>query len=185
MLACSLHSLALPSVSCVDFAINMHTAHGIPVALAYSSAVQQFQSLRASYEISLNAAQAELEAHGLVWPTEFSPIDRLVRAEDRNIADVLKDGYRPAAAEANLDIPLRSIGSMGSSSSSSLAASSTPSTRLLNPEQAKPKAWSQGKDYLAGRKASSAAGGSGSRASVPAVTGEARPDDLFGLGPSS
>ena len=171
------------SNSCVDFAINMHTAHGIPVALAYSSAVQQFQSLRASYEISLNAAQAELEAHGLVWPTEFSPIDRLVRAEDRNIADVLKDGYRPAAAEASLDIPLRSIGSLASSSS---LATSTPSSRLLNPEQAKPKAWSQGKDYLAGRKASSAAGGSDSRAaSVAAVTGEARPDDLFGLGPSS
>lgn len=123
-----------PDGSTVAFILNLHQVHEIPLALAYQTGISQFQSLRASFEVSLHAAQVELEAHGFTWLTEFSSLDRLTRAEDQNILKVLKDKDRPGAST----VVAGAASGSGSSFSSLLAsASSTDSPQ-----------WTQGKAYF-------------------------------------
>ena len=72
--------------------MSLHTSHNIPVNVAYSTGVQHFRSLRASHETANHAAQVEAEAYGSTFPTEFSPLDRLQRAQDKALSSVLTDG---------------------------------------------------------------------------------------------
>lgn len=127
--------------SCVAFVLNLHQAHGIPLALAYQTGISQFQSLRASYEVSLHSAQVEMQTHGFEWPTEFSSLDRLTRAEDQNILNVLKDKNRPGVNAAVTS----------SASGSGISAGS-----LLNPSipRERPQ-WTSGRSYFGGKLPSS------------------------------
>jgi hypothetical protein len=127
----------IDAFSCVAFVLNLHQVHGIPLALAYQTGISQFQSLRASYEVSLHSAQVELESHGFEWPTEFSSLDRLSRAEDQNILNVLKDKDRPGVNAAT----------------SASASGSGPSTSsLLNPQPTRTEPqWTSGKAYFGGK----------------------------------
>lgn len=124
----------------MEFILNLHQAHEIPLGLAYQTGISQFQSLRASYEISLHAAQVELETHGFKWPTEFSSLDRLTRAEDANILKVLKDKDRPGANAASVK---------------SATGRGTQAAGLLAPAQpAETSQWTGGKAYFDGVQSS-------------------------------
>lgn len=97
------HLIRTSHNSTVDFIVNLHEVHGIPLALAYSAGISQFQSLRATHEIATLSAQAEMRSHGFTWPTEFSDIDRLERAEDNHLTAIARErsgkgaGAGPAA----------------------------------------------------------------------------------------
>lgn len=86
----------------------------------------------------LHSAQVEAQAYGSTWPTEFSALDRLKRAEERNMLDVLKD-------KDIADTALRRTG--GSVVSESRSGS------LLDPIRPMPQGWSEGTQYLQGKRA--------------------------------
>lgn len=143
----SSRSIALPH-SVVDFVINLHQIHQIPLSLAYSSGVSQFRSLRASHEVALQAAQTEMQAHGHEWPTEFSAIDRLSRAEDRNLLEVLKN------SESGTSDNAAALSGQASSSATTATATSGPIAKggsLLAPTPARQREWTQGTAYLQGK----------------------------------
>ena len=82
-----------------------------------------------------------MQTHGFEWPTEFSSLDRLTRAEDQNILNVLKDKNRPGVNAAV----------SGSASGSGTSAGS-----LLNPSipRERPQ-WTSGRSYFDGKLPSS------------------------------
>jgi hypothetical protein len=81
----------------------------------------------------LQSAQAELRATGFKWPTEFSAIDRLERAEDRNLLSILDDPKQSRiASAAGVAVP-------GNASRKS---------SLLEPVNVAGKSWTKGVEYL-------------------------------------
>ena len=136
--------------SLVDFVVQLHKVHEIPLALAYSSGVSQFRSLRATHEIALASAQAELAAHGFIWPTEFSAIDRTARAEERNLMGVVKD-QQHGTLGASLTNNLVDASPMEAEASNSNSSSS--SSSLLQPLRTQQAGWSEGIEYLKGSRA--------------------------------
>lgn len=141
--------------SCVDFVINLHKVHDIPLALAYSTGISQYHSLKASYEIALYSAQSELLAHGFEWPTEFSTIDRRARAEERNIIESVR-----AHSKANHN----------ATGDAAAGAGGAPRASLLEPvpTPAQFKTWTGGLQYLTGKE--SPAFNGGNRQTTPANT---------------
>lgn len=119
--------------SCVDFVINLHKVHEIPLAIAYSTGVSQYQALKASHEIALYSAQVELEANGYQWPTEFSAIDRRARADEKNIIDSVRKASKLSIGE-------------------SAASGAAPRISLLDPFPAPKKPWTGGLQYLTGKE---------------------------------
>jgi len=125
--------------SAVDFVVNLHQAHELPLSLAYSSGVSQFRSLRASHEVALQAAQTEMQAYGHEWASEFSAIDRLARAEDRNLLEVLKDSRSGGSATVTV---------MEGTAGQSAAPTAAKGGSLLHPPQPSEQGWTKGVAYL-------------------------------------
>jgi len=123
----------------VDFVVNLHQAHELPLSLAYSSGVSQFRSLRASHEVALQAAQTEMQAYGHEWASEFSAIDRLARAEDRNLLEVLKDSRSGGSATVTV---------MEGTAGQSAAPTAAKGGSLLHPPQPSEQGWTKGVAYL-------------------------------------
>jgi hypothetical protein len=118
----------------VDFAVNLHKVHEIPLALAYSTSTSQYHALKASHEIALYSAQVELQANGFQWPTEFSAIDRRTRAEERNIYESIKE-----ASKLSVD--------------DNLFNSGAPRVSLLEPRmRTQTQAWTGGLQYMTGKE---------------------------------
>jgi hypothetical protein len=135
--------------------VNLHKVHEIPLAIAYSTGISQYHALKASHEVAVYSAQVELQANGYSWPTEFSTIDRRVRADEKNILESVR-------AAARL--------SMGDSAASGAA----PRISLLDPSPHTKKSWTGGLQYLTGKESKAyneegAARGAGS--SQGAITG--------------
>lgn len=107
--------------------------HELPLAIAYSTGIAQYHALKASHEIALYSAQVELQAQGYEWPTEFSVVDRRVRADEKNILESVR-----AASKL----------SMGDSA----ASGGAPRVSLLKPLRAPKKAWTGGLQYLTGKE---------------------------------
>ena len=129
----------------VDYILHLHKTHDIPLQLSYSSGLSQFRSLRATHEIAVASAQAELAAHGFTWPTEFSAIDRTVRAEERNLREVVKDQKSRKLSPA--------LTSYINDGSIPRATGTSNVISLLAPVETQRQGWSGGIDYLQGRQA--------------------------------
>ena len=50
--------------SVVDYTMHLHLLHQVPLSEAYSSAVAQFRSLRATHQYALRTAQLEAQSYG-------------------------------------------------------------------------------------------------------------------------
>lgn len=123
----------VPQCSCVDFVINLHKIHEIPLAIAYSTGISQYHALKASHEIALYSAQVELQAYGYQWPSEFSAVDRRARADEKNIIDSVRKASKLSMGE-------------------SAASGAAPRVSLLNPFPASKRAWTGGLQYLTGKE---------------------------------
>ena len=66
----------------VQYVLNLHDSHQVPLATAYKSAVAQFRALRATHAVATRAAQVEAEALGGSFSSE-GYIGAGARAEDR------------------------------------------------------------------------------------------------------
>lgn len=113
--------------------INLHKVHEIPLALAYSTGISQYHSLKASHEIALYSAQIELSAHGFEWPTEFSSVDRRVRAEEKNILESIRAETKTSMGQV-------------------AASGGVPRASLLDPVTRGQQTWTGGLQYLTGKE---------------------------------
>lgn len=72
----SLHCALVPTqltrlCSVVQFSVNLHEHHNIPLTQAYAAAVAQFRSLRAEHTMASRFALMEAESYGMVFgPSE-------------------------------------------------------------------------------------------------------------------
>ena len=59
----------LYSASAIQFAVNLHEYHNVPVTQAYAMAIAQFRALRAEHEVATRVALMEADYYGL----QFGP----------------------------------------------------------------------------------------------------------------
>lgn len=90
----------------------------------------------------LQSAQSEREAYGGSWPTEFSHMDRLMRAEDRSLKEILKERRTSAVAATSGSTPLNGSGTRTSRK-----------VGLLEGIPRQPAGWTAGAEYLQGKRA--------------------------------
>lgn len=113
------------------------------MALAYSSGLSQYHALKASHEIAVYSAQQELQANGFTWPTEFSSIDRLTRAEDKNILDSIREAAKMSANDPTASMGAPRIGLLDPLAGQARASVGSSSN---------PKLWTGGLQYLTGKE---------------------------------
>jgi small subunit ribosomal protein S23 len=57
-------ALIIVHIRAIRFAVNLHTAHNMPLSKAYAFAVAQFRALRGEAQIAASVAAAEAESYG-------------------------------------------------------------------------------------------------------------------------
>lgn len=70
----------MTSRSAISFTHNLITAHSLPPALAYHTALSQFTTLRAEHQTATLAARLQAEAHGATF---FGEVQRGLQVEER------------------------------------------------------------------------------------------------------
>ena len=94
--------------SAVQFAVNLHNYHELPLAEAYKSAIMQFRALRSEHQIATAFAVQEAEAYGSVFGSR--EIDRGFERERKSIASFLPTVQ--AAAQHRNKLPWTPVWSM-------------------------------------------------------------------------
>ena len=129
--------------SAVQFALNLHQAHGLALSDAYASSISQFRTLRAVQHVATRFAAQAASAYG----ARFGPsaTSRGFEAESRVLEanELRSERLDDSARLARRRWRMIALGSDGGDGDSSVSVSGTAGGDTTNR-----KAWSRGEEYV-------------------------------------